>query len=258
MGKLFVLFLGSLLTSVAIAAPVIDTSQANSSSEQALVQPVRANVNQQVDTSDMTDKQRLARLENLVNAQGQMQVMQRLQQAQQQVEILQGQNEVLQHELKRLNRRQQYLYQQLSNGNKIAMPTKNTLLDSSVSADQAAYQQAYGLIAQRDYAGATKAFQEFIKKYPKSENVANALYWQGEVLAAQGNDKEAKVALQQLIKQFPNDTRVNDATLKLATIAINNDQLANARELLQVLIKQYPDSSAASIAANKLRLIKGQ
>jgi tol-pal system protein YbgF len=257
MGKLGVLIVSSFISAAVFAAPVVDITS-DDSSQQALVQAATNDANAPVDTSDMSVEQRLTRLENLVNAQGQMQLMQRLQQFQQQVEILQGQNEVLQHELKKLQQRQDYLYQQLASGGKIALPAKDQTADASIPADQQAYQQAYALISQNNYSAAVKALQAFVKKYPKSPKVANALYWQGEVLAAQGNDDQAQAALQQLIQQFPNDPQIADAQLKLATIAINNDKLPQARQLLQTIIKQRPNTAEASIAASKLRLIKGQ
>jgi tol-pal system protein YbgF len=257
MGKLFVLILGSFVASGLWAAPVVNLTNSDDSSQQALVQSDDSSTAQAVDTSSMSVEKRLARLEQLVNSQGQMQLMQRFQQLQQHMDILQGQNEVLQHELKQMQTRQHYLYQQLSKGDKVKMPKTSMPTDTNAAPDQVTYQKAYGLITQSDYDGAIDSLQAFVKKYPLSAQVPNALYWLGEVLSAQGKNAEAEAALQQLVKQFPKNTRVSDAQLKLATLAINRDQLPEAKQLLQAIIKQYPGTPTASIAANKLRTLQG-
>lgn len=257
MGKLSVLILGSLVASSLWAAPVVNLADSDDSSQQALVQNDDNNNTQTVDTSSMSVDERLARLEQLVNAQGQMQLMQRFQQLQQHMDILQGQNEVLQHELKQMQTRQHYLYQQLSNGDKVTMPKTSMPTDTNAEPDQIAYQKAYGLITQSDYDGAIEALQAFVKKYSSSAQLPNALYWLGEVLSAQGKNEQAEAVLQQLVKQFPKNTRVSDAQLKLATLAINSDKLPEAKQLLQAIIKQYPGTPTASIAANKLRTLQG-
>lgn len=257
MVKQFVLLISSCIGLTCFAAPVIDLSQASNSNQQALVHSGADTATTVIDTSDMSVEERLARLENLVNAQAQMLMTQRLQQVQQQVEILQGQNEVLQHEVKRLKTRQQYLYQQLSAGDKVSMPTQADAFTNNTAKDQQAYQQAYILITQSHYDAASKALAAFVKKYPKSQYVPQALYWQGEVSSAQGNTAQAEAALQQLVSQYPNDKHVLDAQLKLATLAMNSNETDKAKTLLDAIIKDHPDSAAASIAANKLRILKG-
>lgn len=256
MVKYFVVILTSLMVNAVTAVPIVNLTNSDDSSQQALVQSNNNDAWKNVDTSSMSDDQRIARLEQLVNAQGQMQVMQRVQQLQQQIELLQGQNEVLKYELKQQELRQHYLFQQLSKGDKVKMPDEESTLNNSGAADLMAYQKAYSLIAQRDYSGAVKSLQQFIEKYPRSQYIPDALYWQGEVLSVQGKNNRAESVLQQLIQRFPQSHRISDAKLKLATIAMNQDNTRLARQLFQDIIKNHPNSAAASIAVNKMRLLK--
>ena len=255
-----VLLLISLFSSVAIAeVPVVDVTQSQSG-QQALVQSNVSNTSPQsavVDTSNMSVEQRLQRLEQIITAQGQMQLVQRLNQLQQTVEILQGQNEVLRHQLQQLQTQQSNLVATLASGKAVKkMPTMGAA-NSSVGSEQQAYQDAYTLIINKQYNSAIKAFGNFVKQYPKSTYVPNALYWKGEVLAAQGDNDKAKAILQQLISTFPNDAKVPDATLKLAMILMNEKQADQAKILLNSIVKNYPNTATASIATNKLRELKG-
>jgi tol-pal system protein YbgF len=253
MRKIFVLSLISFCT-LLHAAPVVDAN--DSSSQTALVQS-QTSTAANVDTSSMSVAERLERLEQMVSAQGQIQLNQRLEQLQQQIEILQGQNEVLHHELQQVQTRQYTLFQKLSSGKKVTMPDTSMPQSSNEPKDQAAYQAAYAKITAGDYGGAISALQSFVQQFPQSTNVPNALYWQGEVFTAQGKNAPAQKVLHQLILQFPSSPRIADAQLKLANIAIDNDNNAQAETLLKNIIKQYPGSSAASVAKNKIRLING-
>ena len=256
-----VLLLISLFSSVAIAeVPVVDVTQPQSG-QQALVQSNVGNASSQssaVDTTNMSVEQRLQRLEQIITAQGQMQLVQRLNQLQETVEILQGQNEVLRHQLQQLQTEQSNLVSTLASGKSVKkMPVTIGAANSSASGEQQVYQAAYNLIIAKQYNSAIKAFDNFVKQYPKSTYVPNALYWKGEVLAAQGDNGKAKATLQQLISTFPNDAKVPDATLKLAMILMNEKQADQAKILLNSIVKNYPNTATASIATNKLRELKG-
>jgi|GEM_PF-3541074 len=264
------LFIGG----VANAVPVVDITQDQQQQQsqvqqQPLVQPSAVSnqdqVSQQsVDTSDMSVEQRLTRLEKLVSAQGQIQLLNQINQMQQQVEILQGQNEVLRHRLQQLKTQQQTLYTDLNqrvSALENGKPLKRTkprvnFADFNTMDDQNAYQRAYNLIATREYTQAIAALSAFVKQYPKSSYVPNAIYWQAEVLAAQDENTQAVKLFQQLVSKYPNSAKIPDAQLKLAMIAAANHQTVQAEQQLQNIVKQYPNSAAASLAATQLRQLK--
>jgi tol-pal system protein YbgF len=265
-----VLFSCLLSMSTVFAVPVVDVTQ-DTQTQQPLINDSSSAGTLPVpptstDTSNMSAEQRIARLEQIVAAQGQMQLLDRINQLQQNVEILQGQNEILRHQLQQLQESQRKYYADLDQrvtaleGGKKALLATPVAANASISTgtgdDQTAYQNAYNLLAKQQYDQALVALKTFVKTYPKSTYVPNALYWQGEVLSAQSNNGPAAVMFQQLIQQFPSSNKVPDAKLKLAMIAIDNNQLPQAKQQLQAIVKQYPDSSAATLATNKLRQLK--
>jgi tol-pal system protein YbgF len=216
-----------------------------------------------IDTSRMSVGERVARLEQMVAAQGQLQILNQLGQMQQQIEILQGQNEVLRHQLDQLQTQQRSLYADLNQrvtalegGNKVT-PAVVSAAQENIS-DQDVYQQAYNLMVAKQYEQALTALQNFVKQYPQSTYVPNALYWQGEIYAMQNKPDQAKIVFQQLLQQYPNDAKAPDAKFRLATMAADNNRLTEARAQLNAIIKQYPNSSTATLATAKLRQLKGQ
>ena len=258
-----------LMMGTALAVPVVDVTK-DAQTQQALVTDSSSAAPMAVDTSTMTSEQRIARLEQIVAAQTQMQLLDRINQMQQNVEILQGQNEILRHQLQQLQDQQRKYFQDLDQrvttleaGKKMTPATgaPSTATSSVVSSntsvdDQTAYQNAYNLLSKQQYDQAMVALQTFVKQYPKSTYVPNAIYWQGEVLSAQSKNALAMAMFQQLIAQYPTSNKVPDAKLKLAMIAIDSNQIPQAKQQLQEIISKYPDSSAATLATNKLRQLK--
>jgi tol-pal system protein YbgF len=257
-----------LTSSFAVFAdPLVDVTQSDSQ-QQPLVQTggqqqVTAPV---VDTSNMSTDERLSRLEQIVAAQNQIQLLNRVNQLQQQVEVLSGQNDMLRYQIQQLQTQQRQFYTDLDqrisaleSGTKVAPKATAAIASSAMPAtsDQDTYQQAYNFITGRQYDQAVTALAAFVKQYPKSAYVPNALYWQGQVLAMQSKNADAQKLFTQLLTQYPNDAKVPDAKLKLALMSADNNQLPIARQQLQDIIKQYPNSSAATLAANKLRQLKG-
>jgi tol-pal system protein YbgF len=253
-----------LLIGTAFAVPVVDVTQ-DAQTQQPLVSDSSSNAAPAADTANMTADQRIARLEQIVAAQGQMQLLDRINQLQQNVEILQGQNEILRHQLQQLQDQQRKYYQDLDQrvtalegGKKAAtaVPVATGTMPLGTGDDQTAYQNAYNLLSKQQYDQALVALQTFIRQYPKSSYVPNAIYWQGEVLSAQSKNAPAATMFQQLIAQYPTSNKVPDAKLKLAMLAIENNQIPQAKQQLQEIISKYPDSSAATLAKNKLRQLK--
>ena len=60
------------------------------------------------------------------------------------------------------------------------------------------------------YKKAIISFQEFIDKYPKSKNVANAIYAQAESFLALNQKKDAEVFFKDIVQRFP---RTKEASL---------------------------------------------
>lgn len=250
-----------LIVSLFIALSLASVVRADDT--QPLVQ-YQNEASNQTDLSHLSVEERVTRLERLMAAQSSLQLLNRLNDLQQQIEILQGQNEVLRHQLQQVQKTQRKMYaalderiSALESGKKLKKPTSFSFSTPVSSGDdQAAYQKAYQLIAQRDYDQAITSLQAFIKQYPKSQYVPNAYYWQGEVLAAQGKNVKAMTVFNQLIKQFPDSNKVPDASLKIAMILQSQGDIEQAKQQLQAVVNQYANSSAANLAQIQLRQLK--
>ena len=149
----------ALLLGTAFAVPVVDVTK-DESTQQPLLTDSSSSTPAAVDTASMTIDQRVARLEQIVAAQGQMQLLDRINQLQQNVEILQGQNEILRHQLQQLQDQQRKYYQDLDQrvtaleGGKKAtavMPVAVGTVPAGTGDDQTAYQNAYNLLSKQQY-----------------------------------------------------------------------------------------------------------
>lgn len=100
---------------------------------------------------------------------------------------------------------------------------------------QEQYDYAFGLLRQNDYAGAEKAFTQFLQQNPDTPLAANAQYWLGESLYARKDYKNAAIAFGDGYKKYPKSNKNADFLLKLAMSLGNMDQKANACVVLKQL-----------------------
>lgn len=100
---------------------------------------------------------------------------------------------------------------------------------------QEQYDYAFGLLRQNDYAGAEKAFTQFLQQNPDTPLAANAQYWLGESLYARKDYKSAAIAFGDGYKKYPKSNKNADFLLKLAMSLGNMDQKANACVVLKQL-----------------------
>lgn len=82
---------------------------------------------------------------------------------------------------------------------------------------EAAFQFASDLARKGDYAGAQKAFQLYLKTFPRSPRAADAQFRLGEIYLATGANAEAADAFLAHIKTYPNDPHAAEAYLKLGS-----------------------------------------
>lgn len=244
--KHYVIILASFSLTILHAAPVVNADSDNAN-ESALV---TASANSAPTESGL-------------------QLLTKINALQQQVENLQGQNDVLRHQLKQMQESQQRNYVSidqritaLENTNKTVSSASTApsikTINADLGDDQAAYQQTYQLITSRQYSDALIALGQFVKQYPKSDLVPNALYWQGQIAAVQNDTVAANKSFNQLITQYPTHAKVPDAKLKLALMLADAGKKQEAIQQLNALIKQYPDAAAADTAKQQLKLWQTQ
>ncbi len=272
------LFLSALLmTSFAQAgAPVEDIGgNSNAMPESATTYPVinSVPVNSQASASssslpalNLSDSQRLTRLEQQINNVTSMNLPQQISDLQQQVQQLSGQLQEAQHQLKTLSDQQMSFYQDLdqrlnrlnanstaavapsSGGAKVAPMTADAKLKESNE-----YQAAVNLLMKKNYAKAGSAFKSYLTHYPSGSYTANAHYWLGEVNLMNHDLNQAAVNFQTVINQYPKSDKVTDARLKLAMVHAQQGNVALARTELNKIKSEHPGSTMAQLATIQLQ-----
>lgn len=235
--------------------------------------------------------QRIERLERIIQGQGLVSLLSRVDQLQNEVQRLNGDNEALQHKLEQMQRRQRELYIDLderiqaqantpstpvtpttpiqteqateptsSNAqSEAANETNQTTTEPtpvSVENGEAAYQSALQTLRSGQYEQAVSAFTEFPKTYPQSSYLPNAYYWKGEAHLVLADFANAVNAFQTVLDSYPDSRKVPDAMLKKGFAQFSLGNVDESKATLTTVIQQYPTTSAARLAKVKLERIK--
>ncbi len=115
------------------------------------------------------------------------------------------------------------------------------------------YDSSLAIYREGKYQEAMDGFQDFLKRYPKSDLADNANFWIGESYMALGRYEQAILAYQEVIKKYPNGNKVPSALLRQAIAFVEIKDEMSAKLLLQKIIKNYPSSNEAKIAQTKLK-----
>jgi tol-pal system protein YbgF len=243
------------------------------------------------DTSKMSVEQRLSRMEQLLNSQGLVDLLLKVESLQTELQRLQGQNEEQLHALQELKQRQRDLYIDIDRrllqlersapggaaaagaaaGSAIGQASSSatqpatsaaatsgaiTTAPTVLEGEQEAYQEAFNLLRELRYDKATVAFRDFLKKYPDGRYAHIAQYWLGEASYAQGDFKQAIQDYKKLIDNYPNSPKLAEAMLKIgySEYELKNTQAAQAS--LERLIQTYPGTTEAGQAQNLLKKIR--
>lgn len=207
----------------------------------------------------------IERLERLIKSRNQiqLQLQQQLDGLSEELSEMRGMVERNSYELDQMLERQRQLYIEIDTL-RTAKPvpvttTPDEATDSASGAyatdtnENEAYQNAVDLILKKkDYAGATKAFQDFVVAYPDSVYSSNAHYWLGQLYFAQKNDIEAAKSFAKVVSYADSNKRA-DALLKLGELAKRNNNKAAAQKYYQKVISEYPDSTTAKTADKQLK-----
>jgi len=243
------------------------------------------------DTSKMNVEQRLSRMEQMLNSQGLVDLMLKVESLQSELQRLQGQNEEQLHALQELKQRQRDLYIDIDRrllqierntpagsaaapaaaaGSAVgqastrgAQPATSAAISGAITTaptllegESQAYQDAFNLLRELRYDKATVAFRDFLKNYPNGRYAHIAQYWLGEASYAQGDFKQAIQDYRMLIDNYPNSPKLAEAMLKIgySEYELKNTQAAQAS--LEQLIQSYPGTTEAGQAQNLLKKIR--
>lgn len=105
---------------------------------------------------------------------------------------------------------------------------------------QALYQQGYGSLLQKDYAGAEGAFRQLVDTYPTDPLAGNAQYWIGESYYVRGQYKNAADAFLKGYKKYKSSEKAPDTLLKLGMALAELGQKDAACSTLNELKAKYP------------------
>ena len=107
---------------------------------------------------------------------------------------------------------------------------------------QTLYQQGYGALLQKDYAGAEIAFSQLVNAYPNDALASNAQYWLGESYFVRGQYKNAADAFLKGYKKYKSGDKAPDTLLKLGMALAELGQKDAACSTLDELKTKYPQA----------------
>ena len=220
-------------------------------------------------------EQRLQRMERLLSSQSLLDMSQRIDALQAEVQQLRGQVEEQRHAIEGLKSRQRELYldidRRLSRVEREGTAAPVAAADAGVQnpdgptpvadeqrlqQEREAYQEAFDMLRQLQYAQATTAFRNFLKQYPDGRYAHIAQYWLGEAGYAQRDFKQAITDYELLLANHPKSPKRAEAMLKIGYSRYELKQYNEATQILEQLIAQHPDSTEAGQARSLLKQIR--
>lgn len=125
----------------------------------------------------------------------------------------------------------------------------------SDASEQQRYDQAVGLIRNRQFRMAAEQLRQVIRDYPAGQFTANAYYWLGEVLVAspEPDFAQAKWYFEQLLVLFPDSDKIPDARYKQAVVVHLMGDCDEATQLLRQIQRDYAGRSVARLAERYLK-----
>ena len=168
---------------------------------------------------------------------------------------LRGEKEELTQEL----RRQQELSQGVDDRLKRFEPTKVKVDGVEFVADPAetkAYEDALAIFRKGEFGAASTAFNDFIKRNPKSGYALPSLFWLGNAQYANRNYTSAIGNFNALISKSPSHMRAADSMLSVGNCQLELKDIKAARKTFNDLVKAYPHTEAATAASERLAKLK--
>ncbi len=99
-------------------------------------------------------------------------------------------------------------------------------------------------------------FENFINKYPDSENADNARFWIADSYYVEKWYDKAILEYQKVLETYPDSNKLAAARLKQGYAFAELGEIANARLILKVLLQKHPNSDEAKYAKEKLKHLK--
>ncbi|MGE5240753.1 MAG: tol-pal system protein YbgF [Bacteroidota bacterium] len=194
-------------------------------------------------------------------------LLQQIDSLQTEVRNLRGKIEVQDNEIERLKGRQRELFSDIDKRvsdleHRGAAPaavgeaTPPATTSAPTAQEQQAYDSAFNLLKQGSYDRASKAFKDFIAKYPQSSLRGNAQYWLGQTYYVTRNFRQAREEFGKVSKDNVDADKASDALLKIGYSNYELRDWAKARDALGQVSARYPGSATAKAAEQRLARMK--
>lgn len=119
-----------------------------------------------------------------------------------------------------------------------------------------AYEDALAIFRKGEFSAASTAFNDFIKRNPKSGYVVPSLFWLGNAQYANRGYTSAINNFNTLLNKAPNHMRAPESMLSVANCQLELKDIKAAKKTLGDVIKIYPHTEAAAAANERLAKLK--
>ncbi len=119
-----------------------------------------------------------------------------------------------------------------------------------------AYAAAEELSKAAKHKEAFTAFDAFLKEFPNSKLVPDALYGMGYSQFALKNYKSSIATQQKLIDGHSDSAKVPEAMYNMANSQIQLGQVTNAKKTLRDLLAKHPNAEVAPSAQKRLKALE--
>lgn len=196
-----------------------------------------------------------ARIERLeASSRGQLELANQNELLRAEIARLNGQIELLTHEVQTLTQRQRDFYVDLDNRMRQLETAATATPPIDPAAESRDYEAALALLKESQFKEAQAGFDQFINRYPGSNFLPNAHFWAGNA-ALQAKDVGAAASyFRTILNKWPSDPIAPDAVLGVANAQQAMGEAKAAQDTLKKLVEQFPDSAAAKVARQRLGL----
>lgn len=208
-------------------------------------------------------EKRLAAIEAVIQGQGLADMQNQIESLKQEVAQLRGDLELASHNLDAAQQRQKDLYadtdtrlRRIEAAPVQAQSTEAPAQQAVEEKDVKAFAEADALTKSAKHKEAFAAYDAFLKEYPTSNFVPDALYGMGYAQFALKNYKSSIATQQKLIDGHADHPRVPEAMYNVANSQIQLGQVTNAKKTLKELIAKHPNAEVIPTAQKRLKALE--
>lgn len=211
-------------------------------------------------------EERLAAVERIVRNQSLVELARQVSVLERSVAELQGATEELDYNATETAARQRQLYadlderiqtlaEQVQSGG-AALPQPNDvqapLLVAPGATPEQVYQQAFGLLQERQFEQAANGFMQFLAAFPDNDLAGNAQYWLGESYYVTQQYVRALAAFEMVTEKYRTSNKLPDSLLKMGFCNYELKNYGEARRLLERVRDSFGDTTMARLAIQRL------